>query len=72
MSELAVKFGNKHSAEQPLTLPSLLPTALSTPNTSHAWGISFSCPSLISNYDAGCTVINFLWDTHYIEHMNVL
>lgn len=35
-------------------------------------GIRCSCPASISNYDAGCTVINFLWDIHYIGHMNVL
>lgn len=76
-SELAVKFGNKHrgqalsraASHPPLSAPHC---PLHTKHIPCAWGISFSCPSPISNYDAGCTVINFLWDTRYIEHMNVL
>lgn len=48
--------------------------AVRPPLSSHIprLGIHHSCPASISNYDAGCTVINFLWDIHYIEHMNVL
>lgn len=75
LSSSAASVGAGHSAE----LPARPPLSCSPPPSPHwmrpascAWGIHWSCLGLISNYDAGCTVINFLWDTHYIEHMNVL